>query len=304
MDCEKFDEDVMDALYGELPELSEAALRRHVESCSRCASAYASLKSAREVAVLPLVEPSSDLEDRILAAEKAVYGRAPWHRKVVRAAAWAGSHAMRPQLAMAALFMFVIGSSLLLLRARPGTVAAPVSVEQQGSPELAHADKQPDDGFAGRPSGAARTLEDRVESDRGKDARPSDAAKAEAAPAATAEAATADASAAASANASPAPPSEDGAAALIAAKSTRDREGCAAATPQLEGVAKTFAGTPEGRAAAEELSLCAQNVGGAGSMAKGAASPPAKAGGTATATTTATTTSTGAPTATVPPGPR
>ncbi len=42
---------------------------------------------------------------------------------------------MRPQLAMAALFMFVIGSSLLLLRARPGTMAPPVLVSEQGRPE-------------------------------------------------------------------------------------------------------------------------------------------------------------------------
>ena len=38
MDCEKFDEHVIDALYGELDELTAAALRRHVESCSRCAA--------------------------------------------------------------------------------------------------------------------------------------------------------------------------------------------------------------------------------------------------------------------------
>jgi hypothetical protein len=123
----------MDALYGELDELTAAAVRRHVESCSRCAPIYANLKAARDVATLPLEEPPEDLEDRILAAERAAQRSAPWHKKLVRAAAWAGSHAMRPQLAMAALFMFVIGSSLLLLRAKPGTFG-PVSVSEKGAP--------------------------------------------------------------------------------------------------------------------------------------------------------------------------
>lgn len=133
MDCEKFDEHVMDALYGELDELTVAALRRHVESCSRCAPIFANLKSAREGAVLPLEEPPEDFEEKVLAAERALQHSAPWHKKLVRAAAWAGSHAMRPQLAMAALFMFVIGSSLLLLRAKPGSFA-PVSVSEKGAP--------------------------------------------------------------------------------------------------------------------------------------------------------------------------
>ena len=35
MDCEKFDQHVIDALYDELDELTHAALKRHVEGCSR-----------------------------------------------------------------------------------------------------------------------------------------------------------------------------------------------------------------------------------------------------------------------------
>jgi hypothetical protein len=289
MDCEKFDEHVMDALYGELPELTEAALRRHVESCARCAAAYASLKATREAAVLPLEEPSADLEDRILAAEKTVYGRAPWHKKLVRAAAWAGSHAMRPQLAMAALFMFVIGSSLLLLRARPGTVAAPVSVEQQGSPEMARADKQQISGEGGPLAGRA-AMDDRAESEKApaKGARSGEGLKADAATLATAEAPAATAAP----SAVPAPTVADDAGTLLAeAKALKDRDGCTAAAPKLESVAKNFAGTDEGKAAADELARCAHPSGAAGgSMAKSAA-PSA----TATAKPTAT--------ATVPPGP-
>ena len=60
--------------------------------------------------------------------------KAPWPRKILRGLAWAGSHAMRPQLAMAALFFLVIGSSMLLLRAKPGTVGVPVRVTENGAP--------------------------------------------------------------------------------------------------------------------------------------------------------------------------
>src|SRR5512143_2988932 len=130
MDCDRFDQHVMDALYDELDELTYAALKRHVEGCSRCAGVWAGLRATREVGVLPLEEPPADLEDRILDAVAVAQKTVPFHKKVLRGLAWAGSHAMRPQLAMAALFFLVIGSSLLLLRARPGTVVAPVRVTE------------------------------------------------------------------------------------------------------------------------------------------------------------------------------
>lgn len=134
MDCEKFDQHVMDALYDELDELTYAALRRHVDGCSRCAAIFSGLRATREVGILPIEEPSDDLEAKILAAVNVAQKKAPWPRKVLRALAWAGSHAMRPQLAMAALFFLVIGSSMLLLRARPGSMGAPVRVVERGAP--------------------------------------------------------------------------------------------------------------------------------------------------------------------------
>src|SRR4051812_22759257 len=134
MDCEKFDQHVIDELYDELDELTHAALKRHVEGCSRCAGILTGLRATREVGILPIEEPSDDLEDRILAAVAVAQKKTPIGRKVLRGLAWAGSHAMRPQLAMAALFFLVIGSSLLLLRARPGTVVTAVRVTERGSP--------------------------------------------------------------------------------------------------------------------------------------------------------------------------
>jgi hypothetical protein len=135
MDCEKFDQHVIDALYDELDELTMASMKRHMESCSRCAAAFSGLRATREVAILPLDEPSDELESRILFAASAAQKKTPWHKKALRGLAWAGSHAMRPQLAMAAVFVLVIGSSLLLLRARPGTPSlAPVRVTERGEP--------------------------------------------------------------------------------------------------------------------------------------------------------------------------
>jgi hypothetical protein len=135
MDCEKFDQHVIDELYEELDELTHAALKRHVEGCSRCAAILSGLRATRDVGILPIEEPSDDLEARILDAAFIAQKKAPWPRKVLRGLAWAGSHAMRPQLAMAALFFLVIGSSLLLLRAKPGTIA-PVRVTERGAPAL------------------------------------------------------------------------------------------------------------------------------------------------------------------------
>jgi hypothetical protein len=68
MDCEDFDQHVIDALYAELDELTHAAFERHVEGCARCAPVYAGLRATRAVAVLPLEEPPADLEARILEA--------------------------------------------------------------------------------------------------------------------------------------------------------------------------------------------------------------------------------------------
>ena len=135
MDCEKFDQHVIDELYEEIDELTRAALKRHVEGCSRCAPILSGLRATRDVGILPIEEPSNDLEARILEAAFIAQKKAPWPRKVLRGLAWAGSHAMRPQLAMAALFFLVIGSSLLLLRAKPGTIA-PVRVTERGAPAL------------------------------------------------------------------------------------------------------------------------------------------------------------------------
>jgi len=230
MDCEKFDEHVMDALYGELDELTAAAVRRHVESCSRCAPIFANLKAARDVSTLPLEEPPGDLEERILAAERAAQRSAPWHKKLVRAAAWAGSHAMRPQLAMAALFMFVIGSSLLLLRAKPGTFG-PVSVSEKGAP----AEEDRASARQGPPAATAAAKADRA----GRAAAEKEPASPS--PAAAADKGALEGQPGEAADSAPPPAATAAASARVATLDEtielKQREGCAAALPSLEAIA-------------------------------------------------------------------
>lgn len=160
MDCEQFDLIVIDLLYGELSEADAADARRHKEGCDRCAAAFSSLRNARRSVVLPLQEAPEGIEQRALEAARRAQGEVPWPRRIGRAISWAGSYAMRPQLAMAALLMLMLGSSLLLLRGRPGSGGV-VRVTEQGVPEREHAEyPTPQPGrVQGGPAdlGAART---------------------------------------------------------------------------------------------------------------------------------------------------
>ncbi len=139
MDCEKFETTMIDELYGELDELTSAAAKRHVSGCARCSSLLGGLRATRRVAVLPLVEPPDDFEERILAAAKNAQKVVPLKTRVARAVSRAGSWAMRPQTAMAAVFLVMIGSSAMLLRGRQAKAPATssVTVTDQGAPAAA-----------------------------------------------------------------------------------------------------------------------------------------------------------------------
>lgn len=132
MDCEKFDRIVLDLLYGELDELNEAAATRHVEHCSRCKGIASGLRATREVGTLALVDPPDSLELGILEAERQLNAKLPLTKKLGRGVSILAVYAMRPQLAMAALLLLMIGSSLLFLRARP---SQDVMVTEHGVPE-------------------------------------------------------------------------------------------------------------------------------------------------------------------------
>lgn len=249
MDCEKFDQHVIDALYDELDELTHAALKRHVESCSRCSGIHAGLAATREVGVMPLVEAPDDLEAKILDAVAIAQKTVPFHKKLLRGLAWAGSHAMRPQLAMAALFCLVIGSSLLLLRARPGTLG-PVRVTENGSPAAEAVAEAPTPAVAqAAPTAtaavpmevAAATASPHAEGAKGEGKANADGPLDEAAKAKDSGA--------------------DARAALAEAIAQRDASGCAAAVGKLDAVAVRFAGTQAASDAMWAQASCYKQMG-------------------------------------------
>ena len=137
MDCEKFESALMDELYGELDELTSAAAKRHVSGCARCSALLGGLRATRRVATLPKVEPPADLEERILeAAATATPRTVPLRGRLARAVSLAGSWAMRPQTAMAAVFLVMIGTSVLLLRGKSSRApaSAEMTVTEEGTP--------------------------------------------------------------------------------------------------------------------------------------------------------------------------
>jgi hypothetical protein len=81
-----------------------------------------------------LVDPPDGFEQRVLDAERLAHGEVTFGQRVGRAISILAGYSMRPQLAMAALLLLMIGSSLLFLRARPGQRGR-VHVTERGVPE-------------------------------------------------------------------------------------------------------------------------------------------------------------------------
>ena len=125
---------MLELLYEELDELTAASARRHLEHCARCQGIAQGLRATREVGALPLVDPPDGLELRILEAERQARAGLPIRQRVGRAVSVLAGYAMRPQLAMAALLLLAIGSSLIFLRGRPGDRER-VQVTERGAPE-------------------------------------------------------------------------------------------------------------------------------------------------------------------------
>jgi hypothetical protein len=136
MDCEKFEAALMDELYGELDELTSAAMKRHASGCARCAALLSGLSATRRLASIATVPVPDGLEERILAAAREADKVVPIQRRVARVVSLAGRWAMRPQTAMAAVFLVMIGTSVLLLsgKASRAPASASITVTEQGSP--------------------------------------------------------------------------------------------------------------------------------------------------------------------------
>jgi hypothetical protein len=138
VDCEKFESLLIDELYGELDEVTSAAVRRHAAGCARCGALLSGLRATRKVAALPMEEPSVDLEDRILSAVREQQKVLPFRARASSVLSRAGAWAMRPQTAMAAVFLLVIGTSFVLVQSRAKQEVA-ASKNAEGMPVQAAA---------------------------------------------------------------------------------------------------------------------------------------------------------------------
>lgn len=277
VDCEKFDRVVLDLLYEELDELTSAAARRHMDHCVRCRDIGSRLRATREVGIVPLVPAPEGLTERILQAEARARSELGFRQRFGRAVSILAGYAMRPQLAMAALLMLMIGGSLLLLRARPGERER-VHVTERGVPEgesepvalVPLPEKLPvtDSARGARAHGVDETRRDRSAE---SEAEPQAAAEQASAPAPGADKPGtgayddamnayrarhyADARQRFDSIAGEGGP-QAGSAALYSALAIKKDSGCGAAMPRLEEVAQKYRGANEGNEATLQLADC------------------------------------------------
>ena len=151
MDCDQFESAMMDVLYGEIDAAKRAAARDHTAICATCAARLRGLRASRRVASVPLALSSDGLEQVIVAPMGHAHELGSPFRprsgegkdvpslrqRTARIVSLAGSWAMRPQTAMSAVFLVMIGTSVLLLRGKAhAPTEASVTVTQQGTPAL------------------------------------------------------------------------------------------------------------------------------------------------------------------------
>ena len=284
MDWEKFDKVALEMLYDELDELTSAAAKRHMDHCSRCGSMGARMRATREVGVLPILTPPAGLEERILLLERQARQGLPLRQRVGRGISVLAGYAMRPQLAMAALLVLMLGSSFLFLRSKPGD-ADSVHVTERGVRE---ADESiaivpvPEPAQSPVPETERTRASNETKKPASAPARPPEAAPlADDAPAAAA-APTADAKAGddaydqamgayrrgdyaaaqdqfqavAAAGGEQAP-----AAHLYAAHAARDSAGCGAAAPKFDAVNAKYPGTNVAQEAVWQAATCYRSLG-------------------------------------------
>jgi TolA-binding protein len=133
LNCERFDQDSLELLYDELDDVSASALRRHVAACPRCQPTWQKLVLVRAAARIPLEAPEPDLLSDVLSRQKSARRTAPLGERVGHFVSIMAEYAMRPQLAMAALLVLMVGSSLVFVRSGPGR-GDQVRVREVGSP--------------------------------------------------------------------------------------------------------------------------------------------------------------------------
>jgi len=277
MDCERFDRLVLDLLYEELDELTDASAKRHVEQCSRCRGILAGLRATREVGSLPLVDPPVGLELSILEAERRAREQLPLRQRLGRGVSVLAGYAMRPQLAMAALLLLAIGSSLIFFRARPGDRGS-MLVTERGVPEsendsvavLPAANRAKADDAHGPPTGDTRA---EPKKEQASGSRPAAAPVAEAEQGESPGDSAFQAALSALKNgrykeareqfesvATRGGP-EAASAAFHAAEAARSEQGCAEAARLFDQVPFQYPGTPAGYDATFQAAACYESLG-------------------------------------------
>lgn len=284
MDCAKCDPLLIDELYGELDEVTSAAVRRHVAGCAQCSEAWRKISRGKELAGAISEQVPEGLETKILDAAKEAQKVVPIRSRGSRALSWAGSWAMRPQTAMAALFLLMIGSSAVYLGrgANPPMASQATSegfaierdrAEQASAPALAepaasalattalpNAAPPPAEEFArakGSAAGAKREAAKEVAKDDlvlGLAAQESKSAPK--APAAAPMKSMADNEAFGGSGSSGASGGT-----LAEARRTREQQGCPSAVSRYDAIAAQSPGTPEAATALFEAAKCYESFG-------------------------------------------
>lgn len=177
MNCSDYESLMMDELYEELDPERSAQLAQHKGECAACRQAALDLRAFKADLQVPAVEIPAGLHERIMAKVDAAIdgaheadGSAPANltpatpanlnagstdAKVLRprwgmarVISTAGAWAMRPQTAMAAVFLLMVGSSAWLLRGQRQEAAARVELEQGAplgaEPEQASSEPSPE----------------------------------------------------------------------------------------------------------------------------------------------------------------
>jgi TolA-binding protein len=180
VDCERLDSLAIDLIdpdgSSELDPRAQREAEEHLAGCARCTSAVERLRGGlRAGAELGLEDPSSLLEARILTAAGALKPEVSFSRRIARAITTAGSFAMRPQIAMAAVLVVMVGTSIVLLRGGGLPGAHRTKVTEEGTPVATLEPASP----AVEGQGAPAVIGGEDKQDK---AKPKESPKAEAAP--------------------------------------------------------------------------------------------------------------------------
>jgi hypothetical protein len=160
MDCQTFDASLLDALYGELDEASSTAMDAHAAGCAACAGRLEKLKRTR-VLVRPALEAAlpASLEERIVAVATAemeapksnVVSLALRTKRAAEAKESDGTSGggtvlrflVKPQLAIAATFLLVLGAAVVFTRSKREASPAAMREASEAVPAAARGGAAP-----------------------------------------------------------------------------------------------------------------------------------------------------------------